>query len=64
MLFTKAVTLEDGKRSLKYFWDFLLFVRRTFVVGEDITIPTDKVLTMHSPIFEGELYVDGEAFIE
>ena len=64
MLFFKVNSLDGGKKVNRYIWDILLLVRRTFLSGEDINIPSDKVLTMHSPTIDGELYIDGEAFIE
>lgn len=63
MLFRKFLNLVDGKKSSNYIWDLQLFVRRTFTADEDIEIPTDKVLQMHSPSIDGELLVDGEAYI-
>jgi len=56
-------TMLNGKRSVLTFWDAFLFVKRTFTAGENINIPADKVLQMHSPTIEGELYIDGEAYI-
>lgn len=64
MLFKKVLTLNNGKRKHAFLWDVLLFCRRTFSIGEDIIIPSDKILTMHSPIINGELYIDGEGFLE
>ena len=64
MLFEKLNTLLNGKKINVSTWDVLLFVRRTFTSDEDIKIPTDKVLQMHSPVIDGELCVDGEAFIQ
>lgn len=63
MLFFKFINLEDGKKKSQSIWDLLLFVRRTFSASEDIEIPSDKVLQMHSPVMDGELKVDGEAYI-
>ena len=63
MLFRKFNTLSNGKVESRFIWDLLLFYRRTFSLDEDINIPTDKVLQMHSPIMDGELIVDGEAYI-
>jgi hypothetical protein len=63
MLFWKANLLSDGKVKNTFLWDILLFVRRTFLIGEGVSIPTDKVLQMHSPFMSGELYLDGEAYI-
>lgn len=40
-----------------------LFIKRTFSASEDINIPADKVLQMHSPRIDGELYIDGEVYI-
>lgn len=64
MIFSKVLHLLDGKKKSQWIWNILLFVRRTFTSDEDIKIPSDKVLTLHSPIMDGELYIDGEAFIE
>jgi len=63
MLFTKVVNLFEGKTRLTYIWDVLLFSRRTFTSGEDINVPSDKVLPMYSPTINGELYMDGEVYI-
>lgn len=63
MLFRQFTYLLNGKRSLKNVWDLQLFIRRTFSSSEDIEIPSDKVLQMHSPVMDGELRVDGEAYI-
>ncbi len=62
MLFSNAITLDNGKRFLAKTWDFLLFYRRTFSESV-IEIPSDKVLQMHSPILDGELRIDGEGYI-
>ncbi len=64
MLFDRVITLLSGKKVNVNTWDVLLFVRRTFTSDEDIKIPSDKVLQMHSPVMDGELCVDGEAFIQ
>lgn len=63
MIFRKFNTLNNGKVESRFIWDLLLFYRRTFSSDEDINIPADKVLQMHSPIMDGELFVDGEAYI-
>ncbi len=63
MLFGRLNTLLNGKKVNVPLWDVLLFYRRTFTSDEDIEIPSDKVLQMHSPIMDGELKVDGEAYI-
>ncbi len=63
MLFRKLLTLSNGKKRALFTWDALLFIRRTFLSGEDIEIPSDKVLQLHSPKIDGELKVDGEAYI-
>ena len=63
MLFNRLNTLLNGKKVSIPTWDALLFIRRTFTADEDITIPSDKVLQMHSPVMDGELAVDGEAYI-
>ncbi len=63
MLFRKFNTYDSGKVRNSFIWDLLLFYRRTFASDEDINIPSDKVLQMHSPVFDGELSVDGEAYI-
>ena len=63
MLFRKLLRYSDGKTRATYLWDALLFIRRTFASDEDIEIPSDKVLQMHSPKIDGELKVDGEAYI-
>lgn len=63
MLFRKVLTLENGKRIHAFIWNVLLFSKRTFLSNEDINIPEDKVLQMHSPSIDGELYVDGELYI-
>lgn len=63
MLFRKFLNLVDGKVNSNYIWDLLLFYRRTFSSEEDIEVPNDKVLQMHSPVIDGELKVDGEVYI-
>jgi len=62
-LFYKFTHLVNGKLGVLDIWNLLLLSRRTFTAGEDINIPSDKVLQMNSPIIEGELFVDGEAYI-
>jgi hypothetical protein len=44
-------------------YNIKLLYKRTFTDSEDINIPSDKVLQMHSPKIDGELYIDGEAYI-
>jgi len=63
VLFRDIITLENGKKILTKIWDVNLFIRRTFTSDEDFDIPSDKVLQMHSPVFDGELNIDGEAYI-
>ena len=63
MLFRKLITLDNGERRLPFTWDVFFFIKRTFASDEDIEIPSDKVLQMHSPKIDGELKVDGEAYI-
>ena len=63
MIFNKVLNLFEGKKRSTFIWDVLLFYRRTFTSDEDIEIPSDKVLQMHSPVMDGELKVDGEAYI-
>lgn len=40
-----------------------LFYKRTFNVGENIEIPVDKTLQLHSPKINSELKIDGEGYI-
>ena len=63
MLFRDVLTLNEGKRLFTKIWDVLLFSRRTFTLGEDIEIPIDKSLILHSPSIDGELVIDGEGYI-
>lgn len=63
MLFRDVLTLVDGKRLFSKIWDIQLFSRRTFTSNEDINIPIDKSLILHSPKIDGELFVDGEGYI-
>lgn len=63
MLFRRVQSLFDGKEINAVIWDINLFIRKTFTADEDINIPADKVLQMHSPVIDGELLVDGEAYI-
>ena len=63
MLFRDVLTLSNGKKILSKIWNVDLFIKRTFSADEDINIPNDKVLQMHSPVMDGELFVDGEAYI-
>ena len=63
MLLRKVITLIDGKRKNEYIWNINLFVKRTFTSQEDISIPTDKSLILHSPSIDGELVINGEGFI-
>ncbi len=63
MLFRKLLTLDNGKKKATYLWDVFLFIRRTFNSDEDIFVPSDKVLQMHSPKIDGELKIDGEVYI-
>lgn len=43
--------------------DLLLCTRRTYSSVEDLSVPLDRVLQLHSPIMDGELYLDGEGYI-
>lgn len=52
-----------GKYINEKIYNIKLFYKRTFSSSEDINIPVDKVLQMHSPIMDGELHVDGEVYI-
>ena len=63
MIFNSVKTLFTGKGRAVAIWDVLLFVRRTFTADEDIYVPADKVLQMHSPVTNGEVKVDGEVYI-
>jgi|TARA_R110000851_G_scaffold298994_8_gene454814 hypothetical protein len=63
MVFSKIITLLNGKKFLGNSWDFLLFYRTAFLAGEDILIPVENVLNLHSPSIDGELFIDGEGFI-
>lgn len=63
MIFRKVLHLIDGKRASEFIWNILLFSRRTFSSSEDIVIPSDKVLQLHSPVYDGEMEVDGELYI-
>lgn len=63
MVFKKILSLIDGKRNLINVWDVLLLSKRTFTADEDILIEADKSLILHSPKIDGELTVDGEAYI-
>ena len=56
---------EDNSKFInKKVWDVLFFYKRTFSsTSKDVEIPSDKVLQMHSPKIDGELKVDGEAYI-
>tara|TARA_R110000851_G_scaffold308093_1_gene466878 strand:+ start:700 stop:930 length:231 start_codon:yes stop_codon:yes gene_type:complete len=51
-----AETTQEAIEEVKFY-------KRTFTSSEDINIPSDKVLQMHSPAIDGELYLDGEAYI-
>ena len=61
MLFKRISTLLNGKKTLINIWDVLLLQKRTFT--EDISIDLDKSAILFSPVFSGELYLDGEAYI-
>jgi hypothetical protein len=63
VLFFRFLYLIDGKRTFQNIWDMLLFSKRTFTDSEDITIPADKSLILHSPKIDGELKIDGEGYI-
>ena len=63
MLFRDVLTLNEGKRLFVKIWNILLFSKRSFGSSEDIEIPSDKSLILHSPKIDGELIVDGEAYI-
>jgi len=63
MLFRRINNIFNGKEINTFIWNVNLFIKRTFSSDEDIEIPADKVLQMHSPVFDGELKVDGEAYI-
>ena len=62
-MLSKILTLVNGKISLWNIWDIFLLYKTKFLVGEDIDIPQDLVLQMHSPEFDGELKISGEAYI-
>jgi len=63
MLFRRINNIFNGKEINTFIWNVNLFIKRTFSSNEDINIPSDKVLQMHSPVIDGELYLDGEAYI-
>ncbi len=61
----RVLSIENGKNVLKFIWDILLFRRRFFQGNfKDVSVPSTYVLEMNSPIIDGELFVDGEVFIE
>ena len=62
-MFKSISSLLSGKQNTIASWEFFLFIKRTFTASEDIEIPSDKVLQMHSPKIDGELKVDGEVYI-
>ncbi len=62
-MFESIQTLLNGEEVLAKVWDFFLFTKRTFTSDEDITIPVDKSLILHSPKIDGELAIDGEGYI-
>jgi hypothetical protein len=38
-------------------------IRVVYLAGENINVPTGKVLQLHSPSIDGEIIPDGEVFI-
>jgi hypothetical protein len=58
-----AVTLDPltGKLLFSTAERIAGMMRRYF--SSAIRVPTDRVLQMHSPITDGELYIDGEVYI-
>lgn len=63
MLFEKVFVLLSGKQVRSFIWDVLLFSRKTFGAGEIISIPQDKVLTLHCPSIDEEITIDGELYL-
>jgi hypothetical protein len=63
MIFRKFLNLINGKKSMSYIWDMLLFVKNDHTSSGDIYIPTDKVLLMYSPKVNGSMKIDGEVRI-
>jgi len=61
--FTGKLDYFEDQATVANIWDVLLFVKRTFNSDEDINVPSDKVLQMHSPSIDGELFIDGEVYI-
>ena len=56
------IGLLAGKLKALPIWNVHLLVNTIFT--EDINVPVDKVLPMHSPRIDGCLTIDGEVFIE
>jgi hypothetical protein len=64
MLFKRLYTYQEGKRRLTLSWNFLFFSSRSYSGDQkDIFVDADKSLILHSPRIDGELKVDGEAYI-
>lgn len=53
--------IDTNKFINEKIYNINLFYKRIF--NEDIVIPADKVLQMHSPIMTGELEINGEGYI-
>jgi hypothetical protein len=64
MVFQDVLLLDQGKNLLSKIWDISLLIRRSFTSDEDIQIPANMTLVLHSPAIDGELVLDGEGFIE
>ena len=38
-------------------------VRVIYLAGEIVTVQVGRVLQLHSPVIDGELYIEGEVYI-
>lgn len=63
MVFKRLIHLNNGKLGVLNIWDLLLIMRRTFTASENIHVEADRTLLLASPKIDGELRVDGEAYI-
>jgi hypothetical protein len=62
-MFQKIYTILNGKGTLLNSWNFLIFFERG-LISEDIFIPVEKTLVMHSPKIDCDIILDGELYIE
>lgn len=63
MIFTRLLTLLNGKKVEVDVSDVLLLKKNVFTIDEDLFIPTDQTLILNCPTIDGDITVDGEEYI-